>query len=77
MSPISLAIGVRFVAMQRVTGHVFRVERKRGPVCYAGYRLPSGRQVQKLIGLAWSEREMLERWKGRSTSGTAASRSPW
>jgi integrase len=42
--------------MQRVTGHVFRVERKRGPVWYAKYRLPSGRQVQKLIGPAWSER---------------------
>ena len=42
--------------MQRVTGHVFRVERKRGPVWYAKYRLASGRQVQKLIGPAWSER---------------------
>lgn len=42
--------------MQRVTGHVFRIERKRGPVWYAKYRLPSGRQVQKLIGPAWSER---------------------
>ncbi len=41
--------------MQRVTGHVFRVERKRGPVWYAKYRLPSGRQVQKLIGPAWAE----------------------
>ncbi len=42
--------------MQRVTGHVLRVERKRGPVWYAKYRLPSGRQVQKLIGPAWAER---------------------
>jgi integrase len=42
--------------MQRATGHVFRVERKRGPVWYAKYRLPSGRQVQKLIGPAWRER---------------------
>lgn len=42
--------------MQRVAGHVFRVERKRGPVWYAKYRLPSGRQVQKLIGPAWTER---------------------
>jgi integrase len=42
--------------MQRVTGHVFRVERKRGPIWYAKYRLPSGRQVQKLIGPAWAER---------------------
>ena len=42
--------------MQRVSGHVFRVDRKRGPCWYAKYRLPSGRQVQKLIGPAWSER---------------------
>jgi integrase len=42
--------------MQRVTGHVFRVERKRGPVWYAKYRLPSGRQVQKMIGPGWAER---------------------
>jgi hypothetical protein len=27
------------------TGHVFRVERARGPVWYAKYRLPDGRQV--------------------------------
>jgi len=45
-----------FVAMQRVTGHVFRVERERGPVWHAKYRMPSGRQVQKLIGPAWAER---------------------
>jgi integrase len=38
------------------TGHVFRVERKRGPVWYAKYRLPDGRQVQKKIGPAWSAR---------------------
>jgi integrase len=42
--------------MQRVTGHVFRVERKRGPLWYAKYRLPSSRQVQKMIGPAWTER---------------------
>ncbi len=38
------------------TGHVFRVERTRGPVWYAKYRLPDGRQVQKKIGPAWTER---------------------
>ncbi len=37
------------------TGHVFRVERTRGPVWYAKYRLPDGRQVQKKIGPAWTE----------------------
>jgi integrase len=41
---------------QPPTGHVFRVERARGPVWYAKYRLPDGRQVQKKIGRAWSER---------------------
>ena len=35
------------------TGHVFRVERARGPVWYAKYRLPDGRQVQKKVGPAW------------------------
>ncbi len=42
--------------MQPPTGHVFRVDRSRGPVWYAKYRLPDGRQVQKKIGPAWSER---------------------
>src|SRR5712691_5982667 len=45
-----------------VSGHVFRVERKRGPVWYAKYRLPDGRQVQKRLGPAWTER-------GRPPSG--------
>ena len=44
------------------TGHVFRVQRKRGPVWYAKYRLPDGRQVQKRIGPAWTDR-------GRPPSG--------
>src|SRR5438128_9716914 len=39
-----------------VSGHVFRVERQRGPVWYAKYRLPDGRQVQKKIGPAWTGR---------------------
>jgi len=38
------------------TGHVFRVERTRGPVWYAKYRLPDGRQVQKKLGPAWTDR---------------------
>jgi hypothetical protein len=38
------------------TGHVFRVDRKRGPVWYAKYRLPDGRQVQRKVGPAWTER---------------------
>jgi hypothetical protein len=38
------------------SGHVFRVGRKRGPVWYAKYRLPDGRQVQRKLGPAWSER---------------------
>ncbi len=39
-----------------VSGHVFRVERKRGPVWFAKYRLPDGRQVQKKLGPAWTRR---------------------
>jgi integrase len=39
-----------------VSGHVFRVERARGPAWYAKYRLPDGRQVQKKIGPAWTQR---------------------
>lgn len=44
------------------TGHVFRVERKRGPAWYAKYRLPDSRQVQKKLGPAWTAR-------GRAPSG--------
>ena len=43
--------------MQRASGSVARVERKRGPVWYARYRLPSGRQGQKLLDPErWLER---------------------
>jgi integrase len=42
--------------VQPPSGHVFRVERKRGPAWYAKYRLPDGRQVQKKLGPAWTER---------------------
>ncbi|HEX8958561.1 MAG TPA: site-specific integrase, partial [Solirubrobacterales bacterium] len=38
------------------SGHVFRIERKRGPQWYAKYRLPDGRQLQRRIGPAWTER---------------------
>ena len=38
------------------SGHVFRVERKRGPAWYAKYRLADGRQVQRKIGPAWTGR---------------------
>ncbi|HET7445331.1 MAG TPA: site-specific integrase [Solirubrobacterales bacterium] len=38
------------------SGHVFRVERKRGAQWFAKYRLPDGRQVQKKIGPTWSDR---------------------
>jgi integrase len=49
-----------------------RVERKRGPVWYAHYREPSGRQRRKLIGRVWTgagrppggyyTRKMAEEW---------------
>ncbi len=48
--------GMAQVASRSPSGHVFRVERKRGAVWYAKYRLPDDRQVQKRIGPAWSER---------------------
>jgi hypothetical protein len=38
------------------SGHVFRVERSREPAWYAKYRLPDGRQVQKKLGPAWTDR---------------------
>jgi integrase len=38
------------------TGHVFRREGARGPVWYAKYRLPDGRQQQKRIGPGWTQR---------------------
>jgi integrase len=41
---------------QPISGHVFRVERKRGAAWYAKYRLPDGRQVQKKLGPAWPGR---------------------
>jgi len=44
------------VQAQPISGHVFRVERQRGRVWYAKYRLPDGRQVQKKLGPAWSGR---------------------
>ena len=40
----------------RVTGHASLRDRKRGPVWYLKYRLADGRQVQKLLGPAWTER---------------------
>ena len=42
--------------IQPPSGHVFRVERAHGPVWYAKYRLPDGRQVQRKIGPAWTGR---------------------
>jgi integrase len=54
------ALGTSSSASSRLaqppTGHVFRVERKRGPVWYAKCRLPDGRQLQKKLGPAWTER---------------------
>jgi integrase len=38
------------------SGHVFRVDRKRGAQWYAKYRLPDGRQIQRKLGPAWTGR---------------------
>jgi len=42
--------------IQPPSGHVYRVERKRGPAWYAKYRLPDGRQIQRRLGPAWTAR---------------------
>src|SRR6202167_4954371 len=59
-TPKSAAVSTRRGAMsapiQPPSGHVFRVDRKRGPVWYAKYRLPDGRQLQRKLGPAWTER---------------------
>jgi hypothetical protein len=49
------------------SGHVFCLDRARGPVWYAKYRLPDGRQIQKKLGPAWSE------W-GRPSAGYVTER---
>jgi hypothetical protein len=41
------------MAVATPSGHVFRIERKRGPAWYAKFRLRNGRQVQKKLGPAW------------------------
>ncbi len=46
----------RGASARRPSGHVFRADRARGPVWYAKYRLPDGRQLQKKLGPAWTER---------------------
>src|SRR5436309_15796719 len=60
MSPICPEIGGGSAlvtgAIRPPTGHVFRVERARGPAWYLKYRLPDGRQVQRKLGPAWTER---------------------
>src|SRR5579859_2642810 len=44
------------------SGRVVKVQRQRGPVWYAQYREPSGRQRQKMIGRVWTG-------KGRPADG--------
>jgi integrase len=41
---------------QRVTGHVYLVDRKAGPQWYARYRLADGKQVQRKLGPAHTGR---------------------
>jgi integrase len=42
--------------MATVSGHVRRVERKRGDQFYLRYRTPSGKVIEKRLGPVWSER---------------------
>jgi integrase len=67
-----------------MSGHVFVVDRQRGPQWYVKYRLPDGRQVQKRLGPAWTGRgrpragyltrrsaqEMLDEILARARAGT-------
>jgi integrase len=55
--------------MTRASGHTRLVERKRGSVWYLRYRHPSGKQVQQLLGPAWTERSKPA--KGLYTAKTA------
>jgi len=48
--------GIQQTPVRPPSGHVFRVDRNRGPVWYAKYRLPDGRQLQRKLGPAWTER---------------------
>jgi integrase len=42
--------------MATVSGHVKLVKRKRGDQWYLKYRAPSGKQLEKRLGPAWTER---------------------
>jgi integrase len=44
------------LSLGRVSGHVKLVERKRGAKWYVKFRLANGRQVQRCLGPAWTER---------------------
>jgi hypothetical protein len=55
MSPRLRRMRRRWLHCGPPTGHVFRVERRRGPQWYAKFRLPDDRQVQRRIGPAWTE----------------------
>jgi hypothetical protein len=37
--------------LQPISGHVFRVDRRRGPQWYAKYRLPDGRPGLVVVAL--------------------------
>jgi integrase len=44
------------LSSRRVSGHAKLVERKRGAKWYIKFRLANGRQVQRCLGPAWTER---------------------
>jgi integrase len=44
------------LSLGRASGHVKLVERKRGAKWYVKFRLANGRQVQRCLGPAWTER---------------------
>lgn len=48
-------------ALMAASGHVKRVQRKKGSVWYLKYRLPDGRQVERRLGAEWTERSAAPR----------------
>jgi integrase len=51
-----MALAAARARIRPVSGHVFLRKGRRGAVWYAKFRLPDGRQVQRRIGPAWTER---------------------
>ena len=47
---------IKIPGMAIVSGHVKLAKRKRGDVWFLKYRMPSGKQLERRLGPAWTER---------------------